>query len=602
MDGEPGQRWREYLREVEGEDPPSEPEEHGSDETDDPQTTWFGEEAEHVEGPGPDGEDSPPHRDGPEPSEQPREEAGERPTSPSERPEERKSRPSEAANEIEGGATKSASVPTGGDEWLEQSLAELQEEARRAGRRDAEIGEPPLDGAAEPSEGERSLRERCRAVFGRWVSRERRRANDRIGQLEETISEKLGQADLKIDRFERLTNELIRLKAKLTSRRREVSEQLEEHEDEGREGLSTKVYLAIIAFLGSVEFFANAPVFRSLLPRDPLTQQQIEVVTETAQGWSAGLERVVANIVFRPDAALLAAGVITFLCVLAHFFGHHLRDLVRQKDEGRRQDMVSGRSQMENWVPIILSGLGLVLVLGVLYHARVILGDVGQERYQEDMAQVEELRRQAGWLRSDGDLLEANQRINQADDLEQAAEDLRNYAQSMSRMSFPILLLNLTLVLSAIAAAYSHRKDARGSRFNEEPFEDERRSLIDESESVADEISDLLSDVVRHIRRLRGVSEEQPLQDWRAVKHRLEGVIQTYRAENARARERSTQTIPAFQGGVSLDLGGDELSASRQNAVNPQEYADERRQLAQRFQKARKRFNEQAMSWWRGDD
>lgn len=506
------------------------------------------------------------------------------------------------AGESPEGAPGSAD-PESKDGWLAEGLAGLREEARVRGRRDAEAGRPPLDGQGDVSSGEKMLGERCRAFFERWLSRERHRLNERVAELEEAISRKLGQVDLKIDRFERITNELVRLKARLTTRRRKLSEELGETEGSGRRGLSTRVYLTAIGFLGLVEFFANAPVFSTLLPRDPLTEQQIRVVTQTATGWFAGIERVLAHVVFRPDAALLAAGVITFLCVLAHFFGHSLRDLVRQRDDSVHPDAGPGRMAMGNVVPLVLAGVGLVLVLGVLYEARVTLGEVGETRYQEGMAEVEELRRQAGWLRTDGDLLAANQKDNQADDLATAAEDLRDYTASMSRMSFPILLLNLTLVLSAISAAYFHRRDARAEQFNEAqtPFEEQRRRLIEEAESVADEVSDSLAGVVRDLRRLRGTVESRPLREWRSVAYQLESVIATYRSENARARDVSPGRVPAFSESVELGLSVDGVEGDGASEVDAEAYERQRERLAERFEKARRRFNEQAMSWGRDD-
>ena len=60
-------------------------------------------------------------------------------------------------------------------------------------------------------------------------------------------------------------------------------------------------------------------------------------------------------------------------------------------------------------------------------------------------------------------------------------------------MSFPILLLNLTLVLCAIAAAYFHRRDARTEKFNEDAFEDDRTLLVNEAEKTAGEVSVLMA-------------------------------------------------------------------------------------------------------------
>src|SRR5690606_19704397 len=108
------------------------------------------------------------------------------------------------------------------------------------------------------------------------------------------------------------------------------------------------------------------------------------------------------------------------------------RELVIHQDTRTRLDMVSSRSPIETVVPIIISGVGLALVLGVLFEARVMLGNVGAERYTDDMAQVEELRREAGWERVEGNLLQANELTNRADDMESAAVELREYAASMS--------------------------------------------------------------------------------------------------------------------------------------------------------------------------
>lgn len=383
-------------------------------------------------------------------------------------------------------------------------------------------------------------------------------SRSRIGQLEEAVTEKLSKAGLVLDRFERLTNELKRLKVRRKERRQEVKQELDSTPVNGK-GLSPLVYFSAIAFLGVVEFFANAPVFRSLLPRDPITEQQVRSVSETAVGWMAGLERTVAEIILRPDAALLAAGVVIFLLVLAHFFGHSLRNLVLNRDRRVRRDAVAGGTMLENAVPMLITGLGLALVLGVLYEARVSLAEVGEARYEQDIAAVEELRRQAGWLRSDGDLLAANEMTDRAEDLQAVAEDLREYTASMSRLSFPIFLLNLTLVLAAITAAYFHRRGAGRESFDEAPFEEERAQLVDDGERAAAEISSLLDEVSRHLRQLRN-----------------SGAV----AEPAPAEARSGN-------------GPEPALLYR----SPESYDDERSRLAQRFGQVRQRFNQESVAW-----
>jgi hypothetical protein len=477
---------------------------------------------------------------------------------------------------------------------VDAGIEGLREEARRMARDDAEVGVPALDGDGTPSQSELQLRDRCLAFFERWKSRQRKRLRNGIAEAEETIAEKLGQASLAVDKLERLTSELVRLKARVRIRRNEISDELKQQAEGGSTGLSTRIYLAAIGFLGVVEFFANAPVFSALLPRDPLTERQIQLVSETSEGWLAGLERVFAQLILRPDAALLAAGVVTFLCVLAHFFGHSLRDLVIKHDREVRKEAVSGRSPLVNGVPMIQTGIGLALVLGVLYEARVTLGEVGERQYNQDMAVVEELRREAEFLRSDGDLLEANQQVNQAEDMQAAASNLLEYSRSMARMSFPILLLNLTLVLCAMSAAYFHRRDSRGEYFTEQPFESERRDLIDEAESVAEHVAGLLSDAVRGIRELRSAAGTRPLEDWRSVVAQLESVVALYRSENGRARGVDPSTIPAFSEPVSLDAAVED-DAVVEYGGDPDEYRRDYDRLADRFSKVRQKFNEQVV-------
>lgn len=477
---------------------------------------------------------------------------------------------------------------------MEVEIEHLRQYAVATAREDAEAG-VPADDRREAPESENVLRDRCRAVFQSWLTRERNRMLRRIGEIEDTLCEKLGRADLEIDRFERLTSELARLNARRSAKRRELEQELDERDRGKRRGISTRVYLLALGFLGIVEFFANAPVFSALLPRDPITEQKLRVMVETSSGWLSGLERVVAQLLLRPDAALLAAGVITFLCVLAHFFGHSLREFVMQRDPQARRETVSGRSPLENAIPMVLAGVGLILVVGVLYEARIILGNVGEERYQEDMAVVEELRREAGWLRVDGELLEANAKTNQAADLEAVATELREYATSMSRMSFPILLLNITLVLSALSAAYFHRRDAQGERFNEGPFDEERRSLIHAAEQLAADVSNLLAAVRRHLRQLRAAGDGMVESDSRAVAHQLEAVVRLYRAENGKARGLDPRTLPAFSRPVQLELESSLESFRVGVTREPEDYERERAALAERFEEARRYFKLQTL-------
>ena len=500
------------------------------------------------------------------------------------------------------------------------SVAGLRRAALDMARRDAESGLPALD-ATGRSESEQELRDRCHSLFEDWSARERERLNNKVAVQEGRVTETLGDVSLQVDRFERVTSELFRLQRRLEINRSQVESTIEkrhasavegrelpadaEDQVKGREGekasggraFQTRWYAAALLFLGIVEFLANAPVFGALLPRDPLTEQQIRFVSETSEGWLAGLMRVGSQFVLRPDAALLAAGVVTFLCVLAHFFGHSMRSLLFQRSTEQSGDTVGSRSTVEYVVPMVVSGLGLALVLGVLFEARVTLGEVAIDRFAQDSAKVEELRRNASWLRVDGNLVAANEQTNQADDLEAMAKEQREYAESMSGLSFPILLLNTTLVLVAITAAYFHMRDPRKDRFNELPWERQRRELVGFGDTVQESVSGAMGRAVQAIGEYRGMLTERPLNEAPALAHQLEATVVAYRAENGRLRGIDPREVPAFSEPIRLELAVDATHVVDMRVQDPGYYDGERKRVQERFEKVRAKFTEEATSW-----
>ena len=479
------------------------------------------------------------------------------------------------------------------------SIRGLREAAIEMARRDARSDLPAVD-AVGRCESEEELIDRSCALFENWQTAERTRLNTTVARTEEVITDTIGRAGLEIDRFQRITSELFRLKKRWDARRDMISADLTNEEvpnQKGQRGFKTHWYAAAISFLWLVELLANSPIFGALLPRDPLTEQQLRFVSETSSGWLAGAQRVISHFILRPDAFMLAAGVVTFLLVLAHFFGHSLRGLLMQKSASIGGDRVSHRSPLEYVIPMILSGVGLALVLGVLFEARLTLGEVAIDRFAHDSTAIEELRRQAAWLRVDGNLVAANQEANRADDMEALAKEQREYAASMSSLSFPILLLNSTLVLVAISAAYFHMRDPRRDRFNEIPFERDRKDLIDAGELAAEKASERLSRLVRNIRDLQGLMTERPLKQWQGLVHQLEGTIVAYRAENGRLRGIDSRAIPAFADPVELDLGLGEDEERDLLMRDPEEYETERRALTDRFETIRARFTEEATAW-----
>jgi len=514
--------------------------------------------------------------------------------------------PSAPKQEPEPAAPQPGALPETAEAALEEnvglSVRRLRQAAVVMAARDAEAGLPDVQ-AKGRAESEAELRDRAVSLFRNWQARERTRLNTVVAELEGRITRILAGISLDNDRFERVTSELFRLKKRWDMNRTVVESTLEDEEAGAEEDrpatrqFKTHWYALAIGFLGIVEFLANAPVFGALLPRDPLTEQQLRYVAETSEGWLAGGLRVASQFILRPDAALLAAGVVTFLCVLAHFFGHSLRSLMMHKSAKRSGETLGKRSAGEFVVPMVLAGVGLMLVIGVLFEARVTLGEVAIDRFAQDSAKIEELRRTASWLRVDGNLVAANEQANRADDLEALAKEQREYAASMSGLSFPILLLNTTLILVAISAAYFHMRDRRRDRFNDTPFERQRRELVNLGDATQQRVADAMGDAVRTIRELASLLSERPLREAPALASQLEATIVAYRAENGRLRGLDPREIQAFAEPVELKLVVEDRDMRDLLMRDPEDYEAERRDLQERFEKTRARFTQEATAW-----
>jgi len=497
-------------------------------------------------------------------------------------------------------------IPETAEAALEESVGlsvrRLRKAAVEMAVRDADADLPDVATVGR-AESEAELRDRAVALFRNWQARERSRLNSLVAELEGRITRTLAGISLDNDRFERVASELFRLKKRWDMNRTVVESTLLEEETSDEEDqpatrqFKTHWYALAIGFLGIVEFLANAPVFGALLPRDPLTEQQLRYVAETSEGWMAGGLRVASQFILRPDAALLAAGVVTFLCVLAHFFGHSLRSLMIHQSARRTGETLGKRSAGEFVVPMVLSGIGLALVIGVLFEARVTLGEVAVDRFAQDSAKIEELRRTASWLRVDGNLVAANEQANRADDLEALAKEQREYAASMSGLSFPILLLNTTLILVAISAAYFHMRDRRRDRFNDTPFERQRRELVNVGDATQQRVADAMGEAVRTIRELASLLSEAPLREAPALASQLEATIAAYRAENGRLRGLDARDIKAFADPVELQLALEERDTRNLLMRDPDDYEAERRGLQESFEKTRARFTEEATAW-----
>ena len=101
-------------------------------------------------------------------------------------------------------------------------------------------------------------------------------------------------------------------------------------------------------------------------------------------------------------------------------------------------------------------------------------------------------------------------------------------------------------VRTILSAAYFHMRDRRRDRFNDTPFERQRRGLVDLGDATQQRVADAMGEAVRTIRELGSLLSEKPLREAPALASQLEATIVAYRAENGRLRGVDPREIQAF--------------------------------------------------------
>lgn len=141
-----------------------------------------------------------------------------------------------------------------------------------------------------------------------------------------------------------------------------------------------------------------------------------------------------------------------------------------------------------------------------------------------------------------------------------------DYAESISSMNWPIFLLNVTLVITAAAAAYMESTD-RVQRLRSTLLKDENSfqpAINTKSQEIKDirmrmlqhrtRIRDLDSAVRTNLGRARYLSNSNPFQDWEAKAKRLGAIIHIFRTTNSCMRGLDAINVRAFDVRRPLDL------------------------------------------------
>lgn len=449
------------------------------------------------------------------------------------------------------------------DIWFDIEVAKIEKRALEEARRWAQAGLPRHDApATEALPVETALGKLCCDVFRRWAQRVRTKVEDAIEEANQHVGAKLlvlrfhlTQLERTVDDIRAAERESVRIRSETVVRETSFGH---------RSFLHRWHYFMLLGALVVVDWIANVPIFHELVPQEPGADQAWRDLVARAEryGLLAGLYRVWARVLFAPDVSLLALGIIVFLLFLGHVLGGSLRRIIAVREEDAPDARLSIQSHRRQFpLPALVSGVGITLVLTVLFLSRNQVERVTRDRLERAAAEVAALEEELTRAKAASEI-EAIARVETRLPEARSALEERSkraaYAAGITAMNIPILLLNIVLVLAAALAAYLANRetvtDGRAVDPRQIQLQTELARLRAEAREHRDALRDLGAEVQQELAKASYLLGARPLRDWEGKAERLRRVIPLFRAENARERRIDPANIWAFQRPVPLEL------------------------------------------------
>lgn len=446
--------------------------------------------------------------------------------------------------------------------WFDREIGVLERDARAQAAEWASKGLPRHDVARDTLEVEQFLAGRCVETFRQWIDRVRVKMRDAIAKEAEGIAANTTSMQTATGRIERLTTEIADIDQRVNDLRAHPKE------DAGPVGFTPIVtsrtfFWTFAILLTLVEFFANFPVFRLLLPLKPALAKAAQVVAEnSATGeWWSGLTLQLKDMALHLDALVVAFVAVLVLVLFGKTLGTAARVLFALKPSEHPLAATTIRGiRRQYWAALVGCAFGLVAVLAFLFYARGSIATVASQRVTADSVELERLTRQAA-TNSVSNLAAVSQTSRRISEQTQTLELHRDdaaYATTVQNNNVPLLLFNIGLVLAAAMLGYLSYKhtvsDGRGEHPALAQLRADRRTLQQEAHGTMQAGRTAESVARAGVGRAEHLLAASPLAEWRAKADRLNGVIPLFRGENARLRGIDPANILAFANKSPLAL------------------------------------------------
>lgn len=477
------------------------------------------------------------------------------------------------------------------DYWFDLEVHTLERDARKEAADWAAQGLPRHDLVrVDPLEIELVLAGRCVELFRQWTGRVRTKMRDAINAEAEHIGNETSRLESAIDRLGEFRDTARRTEEEVTEL---ATKEHNEHPPLGFEPLiANRLFFPILAFLLiAVEFLANFPLFRLLLPlHSALAAAANEAALNVGDQWWAGLALWWKMSAWHVEAFVVSLAVVVVLVVFGKAMGSSTRLLtaLRAKDHPLAGGSIKS-ARRQAWAVVLACLLGSTLVVGALYQARSQIAIAAAERVATTSRNIDSLQAKIRDARGDiGQVSSFTQRIRDAERTLVVHRDDYGYAQTVQGNNRAILFLNIGLVLAAALVGFLCAKFKLANQFGADPRIAElreKRAQLDKD--VRDQLALGYASVTSAnagIGRVEHLIRSSPLDQWPAKARRLSGIIPMFRADNARLRGLDSASIVAFRQPPPLDLPTFE---AEQGFGEPADFSA----LKDRFHTARQQFN-----------
>ena len=447
------------------------------------------------------------------------------------------------------------------DVWFDREVFTLERDTRKEAASWAAQGLPRHDlSRVDPLEIELVLAGRCVELFRQWVGRVRVRIKDAIAAEAEGIGTHLARLHAATDRLRALRDGTRSIDDEVTAL---VRKEGDEHPPLGFEPLiENRLFFPLLAFLlVAVEFLANFPLFRLLLPlHSALAGAAMEAAANVGDQWWAGLALWWKMAAWHVEAFVVSLAVVVVLVVFGKAMGQSARLLLalRAKDHPLAGGSIRS-SRRQSWAVVGTCVAGASLVISSLFLARSQIAVATAERVATDSRNIDSLQVKIQAARGDiGQVSSLTQSRRDAERTLTVHRDDYGYAQTVQGNNGAIMLLNIGLVLAAVLVGFLASSFKLTNQFGADPRISELRAQrLGLETDVREQLSvgyEAASSAAAGVGRVEHLIRSSPLDQWPAKARRLSGIIPMFRADNARLRGMDSASILSFRQPPPLEL------------------------------------------------